>query len=327
MKRFQGCFVVLAMAVAFVLVTADFADARRAGGFGSFGSRGARTFQAPPATKTAPSTAPIERSMTPRPQADAPATAAQRPGAAAQRPGFFGNGFAGSMMRGLLIGGLIGMLLGHGLGGIAGFLGLILQLGLAMLVATLFMKWFANRQRKPAAAGTASVQREMAMAGGPARQPSNFDFGLSRGGAPMMGAPATADTAVVEQSDLDTFQQMLTEVQTAYGREDFGALRERTTPEVMSYLAEELSQNATAGVRNDVSDVKLLQGDVSETWREGDEQYATVAMRYESRDVMRDRKNGNLVSGDPDAPTEATELWTFVRPRAGDWKLSAIQAT
>jgi predicted lipid-binding transport protein (Tim44 family) len=48
-------------------------------------------------------------------------------------------------------------------------------------------------------------------------------------------------------------------------------------------------------------------------------------MRYESRDVMRDRATGNVVSGDPEAVTEATELWTFVRPRNGDWKLSAIQ--
>jgi predicted lipid-binding transport protein (Tim44 family) len=190
----------------------------------------------------------------------------------------------------------------------------------------LFMRWFANRQRQPSA-GAAPAQRDMAMAGGPARQMPDFGFGAARGGAPVMGAPSMAGTANVEQSDLDTFEKLLTEVQTAYGREDFGALRERTTPEVMSYLAEELSQNATAGVRNDVTDVKLLQGDVSETWHEDDVQYATVAMRYESRDVMRDRTKGDVVSGDPDAATEATELWTFVRPRAGDWKLSAIQAT
>jgi predicted lipid-binding transport protein (Tim44 family) len=314
------------MATGFLFVAADFADARRAGG--GFGSRGSRTFQAPPATKTAPNTAPIERSMTPRPQADAPSAARQPGAAAAQRPGFFGNGFAGTMMRGLLIGGLIGLLLGHGLGGLAGVLGLILQVGLAMLVATLVVRWFANRNRQPAN-GAAPVRREMAMAGGPAGQMSGLGSGMGSGlgRAAPMGAPPMADNGRVDQSDLDVFQQMLADVQAAYGREDFSALRERTTPEIMSYLAEELSENATAGVRNDVSDVKLLQGDVSETWHEGDEQYATVAMRYESRDVMRDRTTGDVVSGDPEEITEATELWTFVRPRDGDWKLSAIQPT
>jgi predicted lipid-binding transport protein (Tim44 family) len=95
----------------------------------------------------------------------------------------------------------------------------------------------------------------------------------------------------------------------------------------MSYLAEELGQNAARGVRNDVSDVKLLQGDLSESWREDDTDYATVAMRYRSRDIMRDRSSGKVAEGDPDQPIETTELWTFTRNRNGDWRLSAIQET
>jgi predicted lipid-binding transport protein (Tim44 family) len=34
-----------------------------------------------------------------------------------------------------------------------------------------------------------------------------------------------------------------------------------------------------------------------------------------------------LVEGDPDRPTETTELWTFRRDRGGAWLLSAIQQT
>ena len=95
----------------------------------------------------------------------------------------------------------------------------------------------------------------------------------------------------------------------------------------MSYLAEELGQNGARGVRNEVSEVKLLQGDLAESWREDNNDYATVAMRYQSRDVMRDRSSGEVIEGDPDHPTEATELWTFARNRNGDWRLSAIQGT
>ena len=51
-----------AIAMAFVFVSAD-AHARVGGGF-SGGSRGMRTFSAPPATSTAPTAAPIERSIT-----------------------------------------------------------------------------------------------------------------------------------------------------------------------------------------------------------------------------------------------------------------------
>ena len=71
-----------------------------------------------------------------------------------------------------------------------------------------------------------------------------------------------------------------------------------------------------------VSDVKLLQGDLSEAWREGDSEYATVAMRFSLKDEMFDRESGRLVESGPD---QATEVWTFMRRRGGHWLLSAIQ--
>jgi len=49
-------------------------------------------------------------------------------------------------MRGLLIGGLIGMLFGGGLGGLAGMLGLIVQLGLLALGIMLLMRFLARRR-------------------------------------------------------------------------------------------------------------------------------------------------------------------------------------
>nr|QQZ51268.1 TIM44-like domain-containing protein [Phenylobacterium glaciei] len=129
----------------------------------------------------------------------------------------------------------------------------------------------------------------------------------------------------VTQADRDRFEELLSEVQSAFGREDYAALRERTTPEIMSYLSEELSQNATQGRRNEVSDVRLLQADVAEAWREDDTDYATAALRYSSIDVMRDRTSNAVLEGDAGKATETTEHWTFTRPRGGAWKLSAIQ--
>lgn len=69
----------------------------------------------------------------------------------------------------------------------------------------------------------------------------------------------------------------------------------------------------------------LVQGDVAEAWRENGLDYATVAMRYESIDVVRERATGNIVEGDAETLTEAVELWTFVRRAGGDWQVSAIQ--
>ncbi|MBP2237105.1 putative lipid-binding transport protein (Tim44 family) [Sinorhizobium kostiense] len=333
MKRFGRVLAVAAIGLSATLAVADLAEARRAGG--GFGSRGSRTFSTPPVTRTAPTNAaPIERTMTPRQNADP--SAATRPAAqtqtAARRPGLFG-GFGGSMLGGLMMGGLIGMLLGHGLGGGIGFLGLLLQLGLIIAAIVLAMRFF-NRGARPAYSAQAAATGSYAAHGtSPSFRIPRIGEGTSRQGAGLAASearPAQArdagDEIGIGQGDLDRFEAMLKEVQAAYGAEDYVALRRLTTPEAMSYLAEELGENATKGLKNDVRDVHLVQGDVAEAWRENGADYATVAMRYESIDVMRDRATGRVVSGDPDHSTETVELWTFQRRHGADWQLSAIQA-
>ena len=66
---------------------------------------------------------------------------------------------------------------------------------------------------------------------------------------------------------------------------------------MVSYFSEELAGNASKGVVNRISDVKLLQGDLSEAWREGDAEYATVAMRYSLNDQTVDRGKRRVIEG------------------------------
>lgn len=327
-SRLARLAALVALGLTTTLATIDTADARRAGGgFSSFGSRGSKTFSAPAPTKTAPTTgAPIERSMTPK--TTQPSTAA--PNAAAQNRntgGLFG-GFGRSMLGGLLVGGLFGMLLGQGFGGAAGFLGMLLQVALIGGLVMLAMRFFANRQQTAAAPAGGPSLRE---AGNFGRRETNAgfkmpDFGSARAAAAAPAAPATRELQL-EGEDFDRFEELLGAVQSAYSREDYAALRAITTPEAMSYLAEELGENATHGVKNEVRDVRLLQGDLSEAWSEDGTDYATVAMRYESIDVMHDRKTGEVVGGHPEELSESTEIWTFARKTGGVWQLSAIQAT
>ena len=64
MIRHRWVLALAAIATAFVLTAADYADAR-VGGRSSSGSRGSRTYSAPPPTQTAPGTAaPMQRSVT-----------------------------------------------------------------------------------------------------------------------------------------------------------------------------------------------------------------------------------------------------------------------
>lgn len=322
---------VLGASLALSLLTVDVADARRGG---SFGSRGSRTYQAPPPTRTAPQqTAPVQRSMTPQEKAAAPAAAPAAAGAQAQAPGrrgFFG-GMGGGILGGLVAGGLLGMMLGHGWGGMGAGLGnTLLQILLIGGGIWLVMSLFRRRSAQPA-----GFPREAAFPGGPQPFGANRSFDGADAGprgayTPRTddrpgAAPAPAHDIGLTQADRDAFERLLVEVQDAFGREDYAGLRAITTPEIMSYLAEELSENATHGRRNDVTGTKLLQADIAEAWAEGDTDYATAAMRYESTDVMKDRQTGAVLGGDAAGPSETTELWTFVRQPAQPWKLSAIQ--
>jgi predicted lipid-binding transport protein (Tim44 family) len=312
MKGFRSLFALLAVFAVFAMLAGD-ADARPRG---SFGSRGTRTFSAPPPTATAPNAAaPINRTMT---QPGTTSTAARPP---LSQPGGlfggFGRGLAGGLLGGLLGAGLIGMLMGNGfLGGLAGFasfIGLLLQVGLIVLVGMMIFRWWQRRSQPQAA--YAGMPRDMNA------QPRSALGGF--GGLGGGSAPAS-EPLEISHEDLETFERLLGEIQTAYGREDLAALRSRLTPEMLSYYAEELSENASRGVVNEISDVKLLQGDLSEAWREGDKEYASVAMRYALKDRYVDRATGRTADGS-DQPQQATEVWTFMRTRGGSWLLSAIQ--
>ena len=321
--RLSALFMVLL--TAFSMVAVDTAEARRGG---SFGSRGTRTFQTAPATPTSPNATPgVQRSMT---DSTTAARGAQA-GAAAQRPGMFG-GLGGMLLGGLLFSGLFGMLFGAGFGGFGGMLSLLVQVALIGLVVMWFMR---RRQQHSAAAPGMGARNTGPVPGGMAYEaPRGASFGnfgnLGTGAAgPASAASRRAgarDEIGISDDDLAAFERRLEELQRAYAGEDYDALRKITTPEMMGYLAEELGSNASQGVRNEVFDVKLLQGDVSEAWREGDADYATVALRYESRDVTRERASGRIVAGE-DGLTETTELWTFVRRQRGEWIVSAIQQT
>jgi predicted lipid-binding transport protein (Tim44 family) len=259
----------------------------------------------------------MERSMT---QPGQPGSVARQPTTAPTSPlgGFFNRpGFLGGLFAGFLGAGLLGMLFGHGLmgglGGFASILGLILQVALVVIVARLLWTWWQRRTQPALASGPA--MRDYAP-----HSPMGYGGGS---GVPVAAARASgADEVGLTPEDFNSFERVLGEVQAAYSAEDLGRLRALATPEMVSYFAEELAGNASKGVSNRLSDVKLLQGDLAEAWREGEVEYATVAMRYSLVDQTVDRQTDRVVEGGPD---EATEIWTFMRRRGGQWLLSAIQ--
>ena len=202
-----------------------------------------------------------------------------------------------------------------------------MQAGLIALVAVMAWRWWQRRSQPTPAMASGPYRREIDPQPRSGLGLGGLGGGLGSGLGGLGGSSAApaAQEVNIEGADFDAFERLLGEIQTAYGKEDLGALREHATPEMVSYFAEDLAANASRGVINQVSDVKLLQGDLAEAWREGNVEYATVAMRFGLVDKTVERATGRVVEGS-DEPQEATELWTFMRtPGGGRWLLSAIQ--
>jgi predicted lipid-binding transport protein (Tim44 family) len=224
-------------------------------------------------------------------------------------------GMFGGLAAGFLGAGLLGMLFGGGMfGGIGGFssiIGLVLQIGLIVLLVRFAMSWWQRRHETAAAfAGGPSPLSAQSTYG------SGTGFGMGSGSAPVQILPA----------DYEAFERLLGETQDAWSNEDVARLGTLATPEMVSYFVRDLNQNKADNVVNKVAGTRLLQGDLSEAWREGDTDYASVAMRYSLVDTTLDRASGRVVKGNGQ-PEEVTEVWTFMRPRGGNWELSAIQQT
>ena len=306
-RTVQAIAIMLALAIPALSVVTP-ADARIGGGLSS-GSRGSRSFSAPPSTSTAPGTAsPFNRSFS---QPSSPSYGPGMSGGLFNRPG-------GGLLRGLAAGflgaGLFGLLFGgglfSGLGGFSSILGLLLQIGLIVLLARWAMSWWQRRNMtEPAYAGA-----------GPTSSP-NFRTGM--GG---LGFGTASTPLQIQPADYEAFERLLNETQAAWSDEDMARLSRLATPEMVAFFERDMADNRSRNQINKVSGTKLLQGDLSEAWREGDTDYASVAMRFSMVDRTLDRATGRLVGGS-DQPQEAVEVWTFIRPRGGDWMLSAIQQT
>jgi predicted lipid-binding transport protein (Tim44 family) len=302
-------------AFAAVLLIAPFAADARVGGGGSTGSRGSNTGSTPAPTRTAPSAAPIERSATPQQQQPRPATNTALAPVASQGSFFSRHPF----LTGMLGAGLFGMMFGGGFGGGAGMFGLVFQLlligGIAFVALRLIRGRAAmqNGQNPTYASAPPGLVEPPMMAR--SSVPSTGAAMLSNGMSPL----------AVTSEDFNSFEKLLGDIQVAFSNGDLARLRTVVTPEMLGYFSEQLSGNASRGLENKVESVKLEQGDLSEAWSEQGLDYATVAMRFSLVDYMRRLGDGAIVEGNPQVRTEATEIWTFLRSKGGNWILSAIQ--
>lgn len=293
---------------AFLALAPAIAEARAGASFGgrpaSIGSRGGRSWEYNNGQ-------PLSRGLPAQPPTPG------RPGGA---PGSSASGYGGSVLqRHPFMTGLAGGLFGSWLFGRAAGAGGGSAIGILLWIGIIGgLVWFGLRLfRSPSGAP-----------GWPRRSP----FAARSAGA-ARAAPTGHDRGRdvnLADADLQSFQRLHAAIQEAWSAGDPVRLRPLMTPEMLSWFTEELSRNTGRGVRNVVADVRLSAAELTESWEERDRQFATAFLRWRAIDyVVRLGASagdpGAIVGGDPRAPVEAEEIWTFLRPRGGAWLLSAIQ--
>lgn len=134
----------------------------------------------------------------------------------------------------------------------------------------------------------------------------------------------------VSSDDKNKFQYLLRDIQNAWSHQDMVTLKRLCTPEMYKYFSDSLAQNASQGIANKVEDVDVTMLEVSESWREGEMEYATAVIEWSSYDYMinlgkNPQDHDYIVEGGDKSLVMNTEAWTFARYGAGgNWILSAI---
>ncbi len=287
------------------------AEARAGGSYGgrpsSFGSRGVRSWDNNGGQ-------PLGRSLAPQNPSQpnlSPGTAAPAYGGSVFQRHPFLTGLAGGLFGSWLFGHAASAGGGAGAGSAIGTLLWLAIIGLLVWFAVRLFRARAVSNGWPAAGAATGMSRSAGAAATPVRRFRGRDINFA-------------------DADLQAFQRLHAEIQDAWGDADLARMRRLMTPEMLSYFSEELTRNTSRGLRNLVSDVRLVKGELSEAWEEGDLQYATAFLQWRAIDyVLRlGASPGDpnaVVGGDSRVPIEAEEVWTFVRRRGGDWLLSAIQ--
>ena len=280
------------------------ADAKRFGGGSSLGKQRA----APTQMK--------EAAPAPAKPAQAAPAAAPAAGTPPAQPGFMSR--FGGLIAGLGIGALLASLFGGNLGGLGGFLLMLLVAGLAFVAIRAFMG-----RRAPAAAAAAREPIQFAGAGAgagatpPARPALNIGAGVGAANAtPAAEAPRAAPVAIPgfeAEPFLRVAKTSFIRLQAANDAKDLDDIRDFTTPELFAEIAMQARERGDAPQK---TEVVTLNASLVEAVVEGD--YAIASVRFTG--LIREQADAN--------PEPFDEVWHVrqdQRDRKATWLIAGIQ--
>jgi predicted lipid-binding transport protein (Tim44 family) len=290
------------------------ADAR-AGGGGSMGSRGSRSYSRP----ASPSTAPSPYQATPqqaRPVSPQPFAQPQPAG------GGFLRSMAGGMVGGML-GGMLFRSMGFGGGGMGGGGGGIGIFDILLLAGIGYLIYrFVKSKRQAAEQGYTSYSS----------QPNTYDISpqqtiastqddLDRGLSHIRQMDAGFDEDRFTDQVMDNFFK----IQGAWMNRDLAPVSALLTDQMRQTFQKDIDRLLQEKRVNRLENIAVRSVEISEAWQEQGQDYITSLIYANLLDYTTDDATGQVVSGSKTDPVKFEEFWTFTRPvGSGSWKLSGI---
>ncbi len=295
----------------------------RAGGGGSMGSRGSRSFSSPTMPPSRPSPSP-----SPSPYSPGMGSPGASPGTQS-RGGFGGSPFLQGLAGGVA-GGLLGNMLfgsrGYGAGG-GGFGGSGIGLFDLLIIGALIyfgMKFFKRRRAEQGSYFESSTPSSPASgtfygAGGqpPVQQVDEVQHGLDE--------IRRFDPSFSEESFKEAAEDMFFRIQAGWMNRSLDGLENLVTPEMASYFRDEFAKMKREGKINKLENIAVRKVEPTEVWQESGKDYITVLYTANLLDYTVDDQSGNVVQGDKLNPVKFQEFWTYCRDvGTRQWQLTAI---
>jgi predicted lipid-binding transport protein (Tim44 family) len=294
----------------------------RAGGGGSSGSRGSRSFSAP----ARPDPGPSSPSRQTTPPSGFQQSAPQRSGWMGGLMGGIGGFLLGGLLGSLLFGGIGGM--GHGLFGGIGFMEILLIAGVLYFVYAYLRR---RQQSAPAASYGYTPPRESDtrnwQSGSASAQSATSDISdaandLERG----LGYIRQMDAGFDLRRFSDTASDLFFRVQGAWMGRDMSPVRDLLTPEIYETMQKDCDRMRAERHIDRMENIAVRSVDVTEAWQESGRDYVTVHFLASMLDYTIDERTNDVIKGSRSEPVKFEEYWTFVRPVGPNpWRLSAIQ--
>lgn len=317
MTRKYGQYLgLIVLAVVVTLLASELQAWARAGGGGSFGSRGFRSYSSPSRNYYRPTT-PAQPPAEPRSPYAPPMS--QSPG------GGFMRSLAGGMLGGLL-GGMLFRSLGFaGFGGMGGGFGLM---DLVILGAIGFAIYWVVKQRSQPAPTEGPYQRGT----WDEREPERYQGTASQ--ATMVQEPdLNQGLAHIRQMDPGfeegRFREACTDlffkVQAAWANRDLEPIRTILTPQMSTQLGADVMRLKTEHKINRLDNIAVRSIELTEAWQEQGQDYVTVRFLANLLDYTVDEETSRVVEGSRTDPVKFEEYWTVTRPVGPNpWVLTAI---